>query len=279
MSLASMLEKVANTVLVPLNIKIVRVNRLKKPIKSITRPEKPKFVNVGSGGWMHPLWHTLDKSSDWYNAAQKNTLDYDVDLMSSDPLPFEFDSLEAIFCSHVIEHLPDEQVQHLFNEVFRVVAPGGYFRITCPDIQLIYDAFQRKDSFFMNRFAFHRHYKSRSLTSSFLHCFAAVLTEHHPYDQIKKISDEKVEQIFSERPFEEALDHIVNTIPKETQSLYPSCHLNWFHADKVINMLKIAGFKQSWVSAFGQSRCQHMSDLNFFDKTQPWMSLYVECQK
>ena len=112
----------------------------------------PRFVNIGSAVWVHPLWHTLDKRSDWYNTAQGNTIDYEHDLMLSAPLPFVSNSHEAVFCSHVIEHMPDNEVQHLLHEVFKALSIGGYFRIVRPDIYLIYDAFKRKDSFFMNLF-------------------------------------------------------------------------------------------------------------------------------
>lgn len=287
MTIKKKILNLTNSILSPFEIKIVKTKVRQKRTKHsnsesvslIKRSKKPLFVNIGSGGWSHPLWHTLDKSTDWYKKIQENKIDYDHDLCSSKPLPFDSNSLEAVFCSHVIEHIPNDKVQYLFDEVYRVLAPGGYFRITCPDIKLIYNAYQRTDEFFMNRFAFHKIYSSNSITASFLHCFAAVLTEHHPYDKINKINDKAVEEIFNQLSFEEALDYFCKMIPLESQSLYPGCHCNWFHHDKVIDMLRAASFSKVWKSAFGQSHSPAMIDTKFFDTTQPWMSLYVECQK
>ncbi len=287
MKIKQKLLHLTNSTLSPLNIKIVKSqtkrntkkSRNPQDMASLSRRKKPVFVNIGSGGWSHPEWHALDKLNDWYKTAQENKVDYDHDLCSSEPLPFDSNSLEAVFCSHVIEHLPNNNVQFIFEEVYRVLAPGGYFRVTCPDVKLIYNAYQRKDEFFMNRFAFHKIYSSNSITASFLHCFAAVLAEHHPYNKINKISDQVFEEIFAQYSFEEALDYFCKMIPLETQSLYPSCHCNWFHHDKVIDMLRIANFNRVWKSSFGQSHSPAMVDTKFFDTTQPWMSLYVECQK
>ena len=187
----SSLAQIGNALLAPLGLQVIKIrsqNAVNSKVQKndCIKPNPPKFVNIGSGSWKHPLWHNLDKSSDWYANYQSDKLDYEHDLMSSEPLPFESNSLEAIFCSHVIEHLPNEKVNYLFKEVFRILAPGGYFRVTCPDIKLIYEAFRRKDSFFMSRFAFHQHYQEMSLPASFLHCFAGVLVEQHPYKRVKK---------------------------------------------------------------------------------------------
>jgi len=284
--LFSSFGKILNSTLAPLGIKVVRTNynssissKKTNKINKDNKPDPPRFVNIGAGGWTHPLWHTLDNPSDWYSSLQSDKLDYQHDLMLDSPLPFESNSLEGVFCSHVIEHLPNENVQHLFNEVFRILASGGYFRVTCPDIKLIYDAFCRKDNFFMSRFAFQKRYQSLSLTSSFLHCFAAVLVEQHPYQGVRKVKDEEVEEIFNQLPLEEALDYFTAMIPRESQKSYPAYHLNWFHDQKLLEMLKVAGFKNRYISAFGQSRSPAMIDTNFFDTTKPWMSLYVECCK
>ena len=283
-NLDKVVAQIVNATLAPLELRVIKIpskNSVSSKFQKddASKPNPPKFVNVGSGSWTHPLWHTLDQPSDWYAPLQGEKLDYQHNLMSSKPLPFESNSLEAVFCSHVIEHLPNENVQYLFNEVFRILAPGGYFRVTCPDIKLIYDAFRRKDSFFMGRFAFHQHYKALSLPASFLHCFAGVLVEQQPYDGVRKVTDKEVEEIFNELSLEEALDYFTKMIPKESQALYPAYHLNWFHDDKILEMLKVAGFEHRYVSAFGQSRSPQMIDTISFDTTQPWMSIYVECFK
>ena len=93
------------------------------------------------------------------------------------------------------------------------------------------------------------------------------------------MTDEEVEEIFNHLPLKEALNYFTEMIPKESQKLYPAYHLNWFHDDKLLEMLKVAGFERSYISAFGQSRSSQMIDTRFFDISKPWMSIYVECCK
>lgn len=281
MGLVNLTGRLANRCLKPFGVRLTRLPQAQVDVQAEAeqRPTPPRYVNIGAGGWRHPRWHNLDMRSDWYAPLQDGKVDFDHDLMSGEPLPFESGTVEAVFCSHVIEHLPDSQVNRLFEEVHRVLTKGGYFRVVCPDIRIIYDAFRRKDDFFMGRFAFHRFYDVKSLPQAFLHCFAAVLAEHHPYQECRKFSDPDIEQVFAGRPLEQALDFFVELVPQESQRKYPSCHMNWFHAEKLIGMLRAADFSDAWVSAFGQSRCRHMADTVFFDTTRPWMSLYAECRK
>jgi ubiquinone/menaquinone biosynthesis C-methylase UbiE len=53
------------------------------------------------------------------------------------PLPFADGSADAVYASHVLEHLYREQGQQLIRESFRVLAPGGVVRIVVPDLNSI----------------------------------------------------------------------------------------------------------------------------------------------
>lgn len=49
-------------------------------------------------------------------------------------LPFEPDSVDFIFCSHVLEHFFREDAARLVREMLRVLKPGGRVRICVPDL-------------------------------------------------------------------------------------------------------------------------------------------------
>jgi SAM-dependent methyltransferase len=53
------------------------------------------------------------------------------------PLPFEDNSLQAIYASHLLEHLYFEETKRLLNECFRVLRSGGILRMIVPDLQAI----------------------------------------------------------------------------------------------------------------------------------------------
>ena len=48
----------------------------------------------------------------------------------NDRIPFEEKSFDFIVCQEVIEHIPNQQ--HLFEEIFRLLRPGGKAWITTP---------------------------------------------------------------------------------------------------------------------------------------------------
>lgn len=60
-----------------------------------------------------------------------------------DPLPFEAESVDAVFASHVLEHVPWHQTDEALAEVFRILRPGGRFEVWVPNFSYIADCYQR----------------------------------------------------------------------------------------------------------------------------------------
>lgn len=72
-------------------------------------------------------------------------------------LPFADESVQYLYCCHVLEHLyhgPGNENSLLIKEIYRVMQPGGVVRLIVPDIGLLLDAYNRNDeAFFKNRAA------------------------------------------------------------------------------------------------------------------------------
>jgi SAM-dependent methyltransferase len=51
----------------------------------------------------------------------------DVDY---EPLPFDDNSVQGVYCSHLIEHV--EHQEHVLSEMFRILAPGGLLYLETP---------------------------------------------------------------------------------------------------------------------------------------------------
>lgn len=51
--------------------------------------------------------------------------------------PLSSDSVQFIYCSHVLEHLERWEALHVLRECHRVLAAGGCVRIVVPDLRLI----------------------------------------------------------------------------------------------------------------------------------------------
>jgi predicted SAM-dependent methyltransferase len=66
---------------------------------------------------------------DWFNPAA------DRKVNVTDLSPFEDGTVDYIECHHTIEHLSFDEADIAFREWARVLKPGGYAVITCPDFQ------------------------------------------------------------------------------------------------------------------------------------------------
>lgn len=237
------------------------------------KPEKPLYLNVGAGKWRHPMWHNMDHPFEGYDKSQ-GQLDLAHDLMSDKPFDVANDSLKAVFTSHTIEHLNDAAVLQMFKNVYKCLQPGGYFRISCPDAALAYRFYTLGDKSF-----WHPDDKKYSLEQLFLSVFSASYSDVMAADANRRVSDEEVKRVFSELPMEEAFDHFTKDKPVFLISQHPQSHDTWFTAEKLKRMLVEAGFSDVWESKYGQSLCQPMRDLGYFDTTRPDISVFVECRK
>jgi SAM-dependent methyltransferase len=51
-----------------------------------------------------------------------------------DGLPIRHGSVSAVYCSHVLEHLPRDDVARALRNTFDMLIPGGVFRLVVPDL-------------------------------------------------------------------------------------------------------------------------------------------------
>jgi hypothetical protein len=100
---------------VSLELQVEKLDALGGPLK----------LQLGCGHNELPGWLNTD-------SAPSLGADY-VDV--SRPLPFNDASFAAVFCEHTIEHLPKLEGQRMAAEVFRVLQPGGAFRVATPRLE------------------------------------------------------------------------------------------------------------------------------------------------
>ena len=253
---------------------------------SLESKNKKAFYNVGAGSFSHPHWTNIDYSSDSYSAMQSNFLEHD--LMELVPLPIEDESAEIIYSSHTIEHVSDEAVRNLINDSYRALKKGGVIRLTTPDIMLNYAAYQLNDRhyyYFADYYSEKGTYEHKfnipenkaSIEQLFLHQFAGQLVEFDIRDNVKKYSDQEIEEVFTSMELEDALNFF--SLKCSFNPMHPENHINWWSFKKLKTMLEDAGFKIIYKSGYGQSRYAMLRDTNYFDNTHPKISLYVEAVK
>ncbi|TFB13940.1 methyltransferase domain-containing protein [Candidatus Marinimicrobia bacterium MT.SAG.4] len=98
-------------------------------------------LNIG-GGKGHP------KLDGWNIVDLRHTADIRMNI-SEDPLPFDNNSVDVIFCSHTLEHIFPVQLDYVLGQFYRVLKPGkSILRILVPDIALAIKAYSEKNEQF-----------------------------------------------------------------------------------------------------------------------------------
>lgn len=63
--------------------------------------------------------------------------------IAQEPLPFQDSSVDAIYCSHVLEHIWSWRLSFVLEEFYRVLALGGRLRVVVPDMDIAIDEYLR----------------------------------------------------------------------------------------------------------------------------------------
>lgn len=253
---------------------------------------KKPFYNIGAGTFWHPAWTNMDYESKWYSSSSKYTrTGITYDLLSMSPFPIETNSANVVYSSHTVEHISDQAAQNMFNEAHRILKKGGVMRITTPDIDLYFRAYKNKDRSFyfwmdlfstpseVTRIKLAKPMNEASDGEIFLYQFASSVSPLHADGAQERIMDIELENIFTEKEYEDALNYCTAKCPLEIQKKYPGNHINWWNKNKLMRMLKNAGFTDVFPSGYGQSSCPILRNTHYFDNTHPKISLYVEAVK
>jgi len=94
----------------------------------------PKFLNLGCGA-------RFCTAADWINidfqSFSPDVNQYDL----KQGIPFEDESVDAVYHSHVLEHFPPAEAIKFLAECRRVLKPGGVIRVVVPDLESIAKAY------------------------------------------------------------------------------------------------------------------------------------------
>ena len=87
-----------------------------------------KLLNLGCGRHYHSDWINIDFNSDSNEVIK-------LDLTRE--LPFENNSIDVVYQSHLLEHFPKSYAPKFLMECYRILKPGGTVRIVVPDLEQI----------------------------------------------------------------------------------------------------------------------------------------------
>lgn len=87
-----------------------------------------RYVNLGCGNHYHPDWTNIDITT-----TGPGVIAHDL----SQGIPLPTNSCDAVYHSHVLEHLRREDSLPFLRECYRVLKPSGIIRVVVPDLEII----------------------------------------------------------------------------------------------------------------------------------------------
>jgi predicted SAM-dependent methyltransferase len=232
---------------------------------------KRQFYNIGAGIFNHPAWTNIDHYSERY---KQNYVHLDVDLEDYDRLPIEDESACVVYSSHTVEHISMKAAKKMFEETYRILKPGGFFRVTTPNAPFFWKSLVENDKYLWKYlFRDQTYSEKRSVKEMLIDYFASQISLDDAL--LKKVMDDPK----SDGRMEDVLDFFISFCNVETQRIHPEGHMNWWSITKMAALLNKAGFDEVYESQYGQSRCPVLRNMTYFDSTHPYISLHVETKK
>lgn len=86
------------------------------------------YLNLGCGSRYHPAWTNVD-----FVATGPGIISCDLRA----GIPFEDDTFEVVYHSHLLEHFTRDEAKDFICECKRVLKPSGIIRVVVPDLEAI----------------------------------------------------------------------------------------------------------------------------------------------
>jgi len=273
--LIKFLEKILYLIGYSLNLEIKKLN--KNHLK-----ENKLNLNIGSGQYTIRDFKSLDIYSKHYypnkNKFLKERIEYNL---RKDKIPFEDNTVDNIYNSHVIEHVEDEFVNEFIKEAYRVLKPGGVLRIVCPDAKFMFDVSQfsneywkwRKEGTFSDKKKTNTDwniieqydYLIKELSSAHCRFYNYKIDSNIPdINELKKLSYEKLKNFLKQKT--------------KFRDNYPNDHINLHDFESLSKTAYDEGFSYVLNSKKGGSVSAEMQNFEF-DRTSPQNSLYLDMIK
>jgi len=260
------------------HLQIVPFHSVPQQLSDIKESVADKIrLNIGSGG--KPFdggWINLDYPNDYFKDQQSayGFIPYDIRF---DRIPFNDNSVDLIYCSHVIEHIENCHVQKLFQECYRVMKQGGILRIACPDAEFLYQLAKSENDYWKERYL--------SVKSDFegipereirnVDFLVREIATQKLYKYITTDFQKDYSRDFDSLSMNDFFDFIIKDLKCESGFF----HINYWTFDKAYKMLFPIGYAHIIRSKHGACCSIDMRDTTKFDTTSPTLSLYVDAIK
>lgn len=240
--------------------KLIKVNR--------------EYLNIGAGPvWQHERFIAIDQCFETDEALGR----INVDLVKDIPLPFEDNSFKGIYSSHCFEHLTEQEITKILEELYRVLESGGTIRVVVPDMGAMFDAYDKRDGTFAD---WHRAKQGMSGHNWFKDSWLRLNTRSFAGHVVDQFEDEKLYEIYNQKNREDFIKTILNAAESNPSYLnVPNAHKSFWTPDKLVKKFQELDFKKCLSVKKGVTRDKVFSNGVVFDNTLPGKSVIVEATK
>ncbi|GHT82953.1 hypothetical protein FACS1894137_02890 [Spirochaetia bacterium] len=235
-------------------------------------------LNIGSGGRPFKGWINLDYPNEHFQKVQSTYqfIPYDI---RNDIIPFNDNSVDAVYCSHVIEHIENNYVQKMLDEFFRVLKKGNVLRLVCPDAEFLYEVSKHPSDFWEWRY--------ESIKNDLSGLKTIQQADLRPVDYlVNEVAAEKLFLFDNEHRMDYYqqfqlldMDDFFEFLTGDLQYTDGFFHINYFTFKKLETMLHNSGFENIIRSKYGACSSNIMRDPLVFDTSGSALSLYVDAIK
>ena len=239
-------------------------------------------LNIGAGKYVINNFKSLDFYSKHYYPNKEKFLEERVEYnLRNDKIPFQDNSVDNIYASHIIEHIEEKYVIEFIKETYRVLNPSGVLRIACPDGKFLFNISSftndywnwRKKGSFSNKQRFTTEWSSIDQYDYLLRELSTPNCRYYNYKVKNNLPNNKELKKLNYIELKEKLREGLTFREK-----HPGDHINIHDYDSLYEKGIVAGFSKIIESKKNGSVSLAMQG-NEFDKTAPQMSLYIDMVK
>jgi len=222
------------------------------------------YLNIGGGDFQKKHWLNMDYPFKSYKHKRDfSKIDIPHDLMSCEPFPIETSTIDGIYSSHTIEHITLKAARAMLSEAHRVLKPKAYFRICCPDFDLLYKHYMTGNIEFFNNMKGSK-VKQQPIIVQFMNQFTECIDYKKAEELFKTLNKRQATSIIEDLPLR--------------KKYRPNDHLSWWNEARFERELEAAGFRNIRRSMPGRSGCKAFR-FKGIDTTATNRSIYMECIK
>ena len=253
---------------------IMRAKRLlEKNVNRIRKPQR-EYLNIGAGpAWLHERFVVLDQCFKSDESLGRRNFDLVKDL----PFPYSENSFKGIYSSHCFEHLTEKEVTAILGESYRTLRIGGTLRVVVPDIEKMFDAYDRRDASYAEWFRLKQSQPGQNWVKD---SWLRLLTRQFAGHVVDLFDDKQLYKMYSENSRDDFVTKILlraDSCPSYRH--VPNAHKSYWTPDRLVSKFQELGFRNCAHTIKGITRDKVFSNGMVFDNTLPVNSIIVEGTK